>query len=269
MDLLAKARQLESTIARRLDRAARDFVGAKETEPLEIAHAIVEQVDEQIQPGGRGARVFPFTHVTVTVAAASRDARARFDAVFNSPPTLGERVAERLAAAGCRGPMPAVSVTYVPRPHKTWREQAFHIRFSRDPEAASPEAVTDSEALKIELTVIKGSAERRSYSFEARRIDIGRCRDVRDTRHRLIRANDIAFTEGADALNQSVSRQHAHIAYDSRTAAYRIYDDGSSHGTVVVRCGKTFLVPRGARGLRLQSGDELALGDARLRVKIS
>jgi hypothetical protein len=269
MDLIAKARQLESTIARSLDRVARDFVRPQRTEPLEIAHAVVEQVEGQIQPGGRGARVFPFTHVIVLVAAATRDARARFEAVFNSAPTLQERVAERLAAAGCRGAMPAVIVTYVPRPHKTWSEQAFHIRFSREPDAASPEAAADSDAPRIELTVIKGSAERRSYSFEARRIDIGRCRDVRDTRHHLIRANDIAFVEGADPANQSVSRQHAHIAYDSRTSAFRIYDDGSSHGTVVVRGGKTFPVPRGTRGLRLQAGDELALGDARLRVRIA
>jgi hypothetical protein len=46
-----------------------------------------------------------------------------------------------------------------------------------------------------------------------------------------------------------------------------VYDDGSEHGTGIVRHGRTLAVPRGARGVRLESGDEIVLGEARLRVR--
>jgi pSer/pThr/pTyr-binding forkhead associated (FHA) protein len=104
--------------------------------------------------------------------------------------------------------------------------------------------------------------------FDAERIDLGRCVAVKDTDGRLIRSNDIAFVEGAGEVNQSVSRQHAHIAHQSGSQEFRLYDDGSVHGTHIVRNGRTVPVRRGSRGVRLQSGDEIGLGDARLRIRI-
>jgi hypothetical protein len=46
MDILAKARQLEANIARRLDRAAKDFVRSRSRDPLAVAHGVVERVEE-------------------------------------------------------------------------------------------------------------------------------------------------------------------------------------------------------------------------------
>jgi hypothetical protein len=46
-----------------------------------------------------------------------------------------------------------------------------------------------------------------------------------------------------------------------------LHDDGSEHGTGIVREGRTVPVPRGARGVRLFSGDEIVLGEARVRVR--
>lgn len=267
MDILSKARQLESNIARRLDRAAKDFVRSRSRDPLALAYAVVEHVEEQVQPSGRGARVFPFTRLAVSVVAPSDDARARVDAVFAAAPTLRDRIVERLAAAGCGDVRLAITVDYVSRPHKNWRHSDFDVRFSRDPVEAAPVAASEHKDARIELTVASGAADRRTYSFGRCRIDIGRRREVRDHRHRLIRANDVAFTEGDDAVNQTVSRQHAHIAYDETIAGFRLHDDGSAHGTAVVRAGKTLTVPRGARGVRLQSGDEIVLGDARIRLR--
>ena len=51
-------------------------------------------------------------------------------------------------------------------------------------------------------------------------------------------------------------------------ATYRLCDDRSAHGTSVQRNGTTIAVPAGPRGVRLQSGDEIALGEARLLVQI-
>jgi pSer/pThr/pTyr-binding forkhead associated (FHA) protein len=74
------------------------------------------------------------------------------------------------------------------------------------------------------------------------------------------------FTDGGGAINDTVSRRHAHIDYDARARDFRITDDRSAHGTSVVRNGVAISVHPGSRGVRLQSGDEIVLGEARLRV---
>ena len=101
MDLLGKARRLESTIARRFDRAARDAVGAVAREPLEIVHLVVEAVEHEIQPGGRGKRVFPFNSITLSVLAPSREERARFEAVLAGELPLRDRIVEHLRSKSC------------------------------------------------------------------------------------------------------------------------------------------------------------------------
>ena len=91
--------------------------------------------------------------------------------------------------------------------------------------------------------------------------------EVRDSGHRLIRTNHVAFVEGSGDVNQSVSRRHAYISYEPHSRGFRLHDDGSEHGTGIVRNGRTVAVPRGSRGVRLHSADEIVLGEARLRVK--
>src|SRR5438094_107177 len=48
-DILDRARKLESRVARALTRAAEDVVGSAAREPLEIAHAIVDAVERQVE----------------------------------------------------------------------------------------------------------------------------------------------------------------------------------------------------------------------------
>jgi len=270
MDILGKARRLEAKITARLDRAAKDFVGSGEREPrepLEIVHAILDIVEREIQPGSRGTRVFPFNRIEIAVLAPSRDARGRLEAVFGGDTPLPARIVERLRSGGCPTADLVVSIDYVARGQKTWKAREFDVAFGRVAEPIVGQPGIDSTPARIELSVSRGVAERRSYSFLAHRIDLGRCAEVRDSRNRLVRTNHVAFTEGSGEVNQSVSRQHAHIAYEPRTGQFRLHDDGSGHGTGIVRDGRTVDVPRGSRGVRLQSGDEIVLGEARLRVK--
>ena len=131
---------------------------------------------------------------------------------------------------------------------------------------AAPQS--DSRSDGLELTIVHGSAEKAAYTFTLSRIDLGRCAEVRDSRNRLIRTNHVAFADDAGDLNQSVSRRHAHIDYAAESGHYRVYDDRSAHGTGVLRNGRTITVHPGSRGVRLESGDEIVLGEARLRVRI-
>jgi FHA domain len=268
MDLLGKARKLESTIARKFDGAARDAVGAVMREPLEIVHLVVETVEHEIQPGGRGKRVLPFNSITLSILAPSREGRARFEAVFAGEPSLRDRIVEHLRSKACAIDDLTLAVVYVARTPKDWRHPQFNLAFARVERAPASDARRDPTFKRFDLTVMRGTAERKTYSFAAKRIDLGRCAEVRDTRNRLVRTNHVAFVEGAGQVNQSVSRRHGHIAYEPASGGYRLRDDGSVHGTSVVRNGSTVAVPPGSLGVRLRTGDVIVLGEARLQIRL-
>ncbi len=270
MDFLRKARDLEAKIAGKFDRTMGDLVQSGSREPLEIVHAIVEAVLEEIQSSGRGRRVFPFNSIALTILAPSRDARARFEAVIADGPPLGDRILARLRSAGCPSDDLDVNVTYETKPRRGWRTPDFHVEFARIEKATAPAPVAvESRPLRVELSVVHGTAERRTYALAAAdRIDLGRCPEVRDSQHRLIRTNHVAFVERAGDANQTVSRRHAHLSYEPSSRQFRLHDDGSEHGTSIVRNGRTVAVPRGTRGVRVDTGDEIVLGDARLKVRI-
>jgi hypothetical protein len=267
MDIRRKLQQIEARIGSTFDRKVSELVQARTREPLEIVHAVVERAAREVQSSGRGRRVFPFTALTLTVAAASRDERARLEAVFEADPPLGARVIQRLRSDGCAVESLDVNVQFVSRAQKTWEQPQYHVEFVRSEEPVQAVASDAAAQGRIELTVLNGAAQKRTFVLSGARIDLGRCAEVRDSRHRLIRTNHVAFTEQPDDVNRSVSRRHAHISYDAESEQFRLHDDGSEHGTGIVREGRTVPVPRAARGVRLFPGDEIVLGEARVRVR--
>jgi len=272
MDIAGRARKLEQRISRTVDAAVGEFIGRSATAPIEILHAVLDRAETEIQDIGRGRRVFPFNRVRVHVIAApgDRKARARFGAAADGPPSLAERLAERLRSAGCAVDVVQTEILYARRRGPAWADADFHIEFDRA-ETAPPASARPAGAEsvnRIRLSVLKGSAGQRNYLLGTGRIDIGRSVDVVDQRQRLLRTNHVAFGEEGHDANRTVSRRHAHIDYSESDRCYRIWDDRSAHGTSVIRDGRTIKVPAGARGIKLQSGDEIALGHARLRVMI-
>jgi hypothetical protein len=193
--------------------------------------------------------------------------------VLDSEPTLKDRITGRLADAGCDTTALQVVVTYLPRPGAEWNNSEFHVDFTRGAPvptvpATTPSFVPGSQSPReLTITVVNGTAEQTTYVFALPRVNLGRCSEVRDTLSRLVRTNHVAFVDVANA-NPSVSRRHAHIEFVEASRDYRIRDDRSAHGTSVVRNGRTVAVPAGSRGIRLQSGDEIVLGEARARVQI-
>ena len=268
MSVRDKARRLESRVARAVEDAVQRVVGDAPRQPLEIVEGVVEAAVQQVQPAGRGGCIFPFNRIVVQVAARTPVERARFAALVETSPSLTDRILERLAAAGCAVPALQVTVDYPPEPEPTWAARGYEVTFERAEFRSRPRPVRQPDPLRIELSVQNGTAKRKSYVFVGGRIDVGRRVEVVDNHQRLIRTNHVAFAEDDSATNRSVSRKHAHISYDAASAEYRVHDDGSAHGTAVLRGGRTIRVPPGARGARLQSGDAIMLGEARLRVKI-
>src|SRR5262245_33169193 len=102
MNILRRARQLEIAIARGVTGRTRQLVsGTGPREPIELAHAIVDAVEHEVQSGDRGARIFPFNSVLVSIAAPSERDRARLETIVNGDLPLRSRIAERLQAARC------------------------------------------------------------------------------------------------------------------------------------------------------------------------
>jgi hypothetical protein len=265
MDILTTARRLEAALSAQLDRAADRVRTQGPREPLEICHDIVQAVAAHIQPGGRGRYVFPFNRLKLSLAAATKDERARIEAVIESAPTLHDRVIERLTSAGCDVAGLEIKTAFVEAPAANWRQPQFHLELQRVGERPRGTAPRDTPRT-VKLVIEHGQAEKASYTFSTPRIDLGRCASLRDDRDRLIRTNHVAFPEGAAEANSTVSRRHAHIVVDDETGHHRVCDDRSAHGTGVLRGGRLINVPSGARGIRLHSGDIILLGEARVRV---
>ena len=268
MDILGKARKLEEGIARAFDGVVRNATQTGPAQPLEIVHAICDRVVSEVQPAGRGKRIFPFNRIKLSLVAPSREARARLSAVLDSEPSLSVRIAERLRSAGCDPVDVVVRTTYVSLAPADWTNPQWQIEFGRA-SSGGVDAEPDSAQPSIKLTIINGTADPAAGSFTQARIDLGRCGEVRDDRHRLIRTNHIAFADRPGDLNESVSRRHAHIDFDADSGEYRVHDDRSRQGTGVLRDGRVIPVPFGARGIRLRTGDEIVLGEARVLVKIA
>ena len=72
-----------------------------------------------------------------------------------------------------------------------------------------------------------------------------------------------------DGITETVGRAHARLRFDAATGDYRLFDEGSSNGTSVVRDGDVIVVHRrDPRGVRVRSGDEIQVGRALLRITI-
>jgi hypothetical protein len=268
MSILGRARQIESRLARSIDRAAQRLAGTTAAEPLEVMHAIVDTIDDHLVPAGRDTHVFPFNRIDVFILAPSAQERARFEAVFDSVQPLDQRIAERLRAARCDSSSLDVRTQFVDRAGDDWANPLFHVAFERIPSHTRSLPGPEIPRQHILVTVLHGSAHQPTYSFAVERFNLGRCAEVRDQRSRLIRINHVAFDDLRSEPNQSVSRQHAHIEFSSESQSYRVCDDRSGHGTHVVRNGRTLPVPPGPRGIKLHAGDEILLGEARLRVDL-
>jgi hypothetical protein len=271
MDIVGKARKLERKIARSLDAAVVELAGASEPAPLEIVHAVLDRAEHQIQEAGRGVRVFPFNRIKVIVRAAPGDtAGPRTVRRRGRRPAVARRAAAgATAVGGCAARDLVVEISYATKAGPQWESPEFNVEFARAAPGAAPVAIDAAAALpRLKLAVVTGKASQRTQIFTGGRIDIGRCPEVLDAKQRVVRTNQVAFDEEGHDANRSVSRRHAHVTFHPGTGEYRLQDDRSARGTSILRAGRTILVPSGSRGVRIESGDEIILGQARLRVTL-
>ena len=261
LDRLVK---LERRLAGWFDRSLRN--GA-ETDPIEVVPLILDHVEEHVQPTADGGRAFPYDRVSIQVCVGPERVAA-FRAAFGDAATLEERIRARLREVRCVPPaMLKVVARLVQGPApETWGGLPFRIDYhDRRARVAAPPADTTTVPA-IRIAVLAGDAGARNHVFELERINIGRMRRIAGADPGNARRNHLAFADDNGEVNASVSRAHAHIRHDRDAGGFRLFDDGSVQGTRVLRAGKSLAVPkRGSRGVRLEHGDEIELGLARIR----
>jgi hypothetical protein len=268
MKILDKAARLEKALLDRLSRRT-DI----RRHPIELYRDILDDLEDATEPGARGARIFPYNAITVVLPTTDAHHRATAEAVFAEAPALEDRVRARLRYSGCSDVDGlTVALKFVDGAGDEWTGRDYSLDLRRRPRARQPNQrvkplVSDPRSLLV--VVLAGTAAKSRYSFNTPRINLGRLTDVTDSHQRMVRQNHVAFLDGDDDVSRSVSRTHAHIRFDAVTGEAHLHDDGSTHGTRVVRAGRTINVPRGGgRGLKLHDGDELLLGQARVRVQV-
>jgi len=258
--------EIEKTIDRGFRRFAQHMFGPAQSDELLLVHrAILEELAGKVQTVARGEPVFPYPHVTVTLASADPDRRALYQTAFGEEGRLEKDVRDTLEGAGCLVPRGfALEV-------KTAEagERQFEIEYSAERRSEPAAAESHAAGQTGRLIVVKGKTAQAEYTLDRTRTNIGRTEELTDADHRVVRRNDVVFEDSAEEgqdVNGTVSRKHAHIRLDA--GEYRICDDESQFGTRIFRDGRSIEVPAGnRRGERLKSGDEVYLGRACLRFE--
>ena len=237
---------------------------AADAAPLELLAATLDELERRIQPAGRGRRLFPYDRVIVRIAQPGADSVA-VNAVFCQ---LGARLRERLEELRCEAPERIEASVEVREAGGDASEPLLDVECFSEEGSRPPHAVP-SALPSITITIMKGQCTESEYVFEEPVIAIGRTSDPTDA-FGQVRYNHVAFLEERDGVNETVGRAHAKLQFDAGSGHYHLFNEGSSNPTSIIRGGKTIRVaPRDPRGVRVQSGDQLQLGRAVLRVVIN
>lgn len=256
-------KQLEHTLKTAF--SSPDAAGS-DREMIEIYRAVLDDIAGRVQPAGRGRRAFPFDHVVVRVSTQTAERRAMYDAMFGNSSQFLEDVRGTLAEAGVDAP---AGLEVEIHPEEADLPGGYHVSFGkRENSPSTPNSAEPLTPANAKLSIVQGTAGQQEYELSGARVNIGRLAEVLDDQQRLIRRNDVVFSEAPDGPNATVSRAHAHIVWDAPAGTYRLFDDGSAYGTSIFRNGALLQIPSGSgRGVALRAGDEIYLGQARLRFQ--
>lgn len=237
---------------------------------IEIRRSVADRAASRATYVGSGRRVFPYNQLTVSLRP--RDERESSEMLAAVAAGWAEEVrravAERLEELGC-DPDDLVVLAEVAPPSPTVEGAAgggsdaepFELGLATvDLPAPAPPPVR--AAPRLGLRVVRGNAERESYTFEQERVYIGRLPEVLDEHGRVKRRNHVAFFDDGEE-NHTVSREQARIVYREEPEGYWLIDERSAHGTRIFRGGRPIDVSsRDRRGIRLRDGDEVYFGRA-------
>jgi len=263
-------RRIEKSLDHRLRSifsGGREEPGAREA--IELYRDALDQIATRATLGKRGDRVFPFNRVVIELHAPDPERKAVLETLFE-PVALADDVRSTLEEESIAPPPDlAVAVRY---PEEAAVEMRIVCERGETPvapaPAPAPPAAPTVAIIPARLLTVTGISSAPELVLDRPRVNLGREPEVVDTMGRTVRRNELSFPEDAHEANPSVSRSHAHIAFDGASGQWRIFDDGSSLGTVVFRESRRIDVPPHAgRGVALRPDDEIYLGQVRLRFE--
>lgn len=241
--------------------------GASHAELAEIRHAILDELErKQYRSGGR--TLFPFNRVQIVIRGADAQQASALQGGFLREYFEAE-IKKALVKSEAQHPdglrVEVEVIQDAPPKGEPWLTVA--ATFEEAPPEAKPLPKVGM------LSVVQGTLPAPEVLLERERTNIGRTLDVYSTRG-LSRRNHVAFVEESE-INNTISREHAHIVRDASTGEYRLFNDrfysrekGETCNLWIIRGGMSQEIHRNTRGVRLQSGDEIHLGKARLRFEI-
>jgi hypothetical protein len=260
---MSRLHDLERRIDEKLRGMLRSSSPDQKRELLEIHRALLDEVAKHIDTLPRGKRAFAYRQLDVRILLPNPTLRRSYELVFVEADSLARDIRLRLEDERVELPAHlAVQVELVTELPLETTARGFDVHYGSIPTRQS------QEAKEVRLIVIAGVTQQEQFCLKKKRINLGRLAEVIDADGRLTRKNDVAFRDDAPAPNPSVSRAHAHIEFDPDKAVFRLFDDRSAHGTTVIRDGSVIPVPQGpSKGVALEHGDEIVLGEAHLRFE--
>ena len=215
MGILDKVAKLEKRLQQL---AARGDVAPQ---PVEVRRGLLDDVEEMVQPAGRSRRVFPYNRLAVHVLAADAAQRAAMQAVLGGDDEMLAIVQERLREADCAVPRDLeVRLRLVKKAGADWQAgKAWHVvggRVEASPGRAVKAETPAPARARLQLSVVKGTATKKTFALAGERVNVGRQAEVLDKDRRVVRRNQVVFAESDDPVNQTVSRAHAHIRISRR-----------------------------------------------------
>lgn len=261
---MSRLQKLERRIDEKLRRTLRSSSPDQTPEPIEVHRAILDEVASRIDALPRGRLGFGWSHVKVRVLLHNPERRRSYEIVFLEADSLTRDITTYFEERKVEFPSRLkIDVELVESLPPGVSDRGFDVSYSNP--SGSPETL---DTIQVQLTVLVGNAGQTEYCFTKKRINLGRLAEVLDSDLRTVRRNDLPLDDDATVANSTVSRAHAHIEYDPDASRFRLFDDGSAHGTTVVRDGSVIPVPKGtSKGVPLERGDEIILGKVHIRFE--
>jgi hypothetical protein len=244
--------------------------GPRAGEPPELAEirlALFDQVRSHSYRAG-GRRVFPYDRVRLFLVGIEKSRAAAFHGTFFRH-YLEQELKNTLEKSDCRYPeslrVEVRTTPDLPGPGEPWMQV----------ETVAVDPVAESARTVPKLVVLEGDARPATLEIDREHLYVGRAPDVYSAEG-MRRRNDLVFAADTE-INRTVSREHAHITWDSAVDEYRLHNDrwyplsgpgAGNPGTWIVRKGVSQPVHRGGRGTKLEAGDEIRFGRAAVRFEV-
>ena len=235
-------------------------------ELAEIRLAVLEQILKKGQRVG-GRIVFPFNLVRIRMRGMSEEESAFLRSEFLKG-YFEQEIRKSLSRSSYRFPED-LEVEFETDADLPGAKQPW---LTVETESRPKKLVAPAPRRTARLVVVRGTATSDEVLLNKERTNIGRTVEVYRAQGPS-RRNDLAFSED----NGTVSREHAHILFSKKSGEYRLYNDRwyqhgkketADCGLWIIRDGLSQEVHRSARGVKLQSGDEIQLGRALVRFQM-